>query len=177
MTDFGLFTLFLFLHVGAAIIAFGPTFAFPLIGRMASKDPAHANFAARVNEVLEDKLVIPFAISMPITGVFLIYFGHVNLADRTGWWLGIAIVLYAIAITIAIAIQRPLVQTLVRLTAGGPPPGAGGPPAAGGAPAGGRPMGPPPAVLETVKAIQRNGKILGILIVLLVLLMVVKPQF
>ena len=47
MTEFGLLTLFLFLHVGAAIIAFGPTFAFPVIGGMAAKEPMHGNFAIR----------------------------------------------------------------------------------------------------------------------------------
>src|SRR5690349_2890153 len=110
MTDLGLFTLFLFLHVGAAIIAFGPTFAFPLIAGLVPKYPMNGNFAARVSETLEEKLVLPFAISMPFTGVGLIYFGHVNLADRSGWWLDIAIVLYAIAITIAVVLQRPLVR-------------------------------------------------------------------
>ena len=197
MTDYGLFTLFLFLHIGAAIIAFGPTFAFPIVGKMGSKDPMHGNFAVRINEAMEDKLVLPFAISMPFTGVFLIWFAHINLTDRTGWWLGIGIVLYAIAITLAVAIQRPLVQKMVRLTAGGPPPGAGaggpggpggpggagagapgGPGGAGaGAPGAGRPAGPPPEMLATAKQINRNGQILGILIVVIVLLMGSRPQF
>ena len=83
MTEYGLFTLFLFLHIGAAIIAFGPSFAFPIIGAMAGKEPMHGNFATRVNEALEDRLVLPFAISMPFTGVFLIWFGHTNLLDRS----------------------------------------------------------------------------------------------
>jgi len=173
MTEYGLFTLFLFLHIGAAIIAFGPTFAFPIIGGLASKDPMHGNFASRVNEALEDKLVLPFAISMPFTGVFLIWFAHVNLLDRSGWWLAIAIVLYAIAITLAVAFQRPLVHRMVQLTAGGPPPGAG----SGGPAVGARPAGPPPELLATGKKIQRNGQILSILIVLIVLLMVTRPQF
>src|SRR4051812_34170384 len=94
MTEQGLGTLFLFLHVGAAIIAFGPTFAFPIIGRLGGQDPRHINFALRVSETISDRLVLPFAISMPFTGVALIYFRHWNLADRSGWWLDLAIVLY-----------------------------------------------------------------------------------
>ena len=177
MTEYGLFTLFLFLHIGAAIIAFGPSFAFPIIGAMAGKEPMHGNFATRVNEALEDKLVLPFAISMPFTGVFLIWFGHINLLDRSGWWLDIAIVLYAIAITLAVAFQRPLIQRLVRLTAGGPPPGAGAGGPAGEPAAGARPAGPPPEILATTKKIQRNGMILSVLVVVIVLLMVTRPQF
>ena len=168
MTDQGLLTLFLFLHVGAAIIAFGPTFAFPLIGALARTEPAHANFAIRVNRLLTARLVIPFALTMPVSGVFLIYFAHINLADRTGWWLDIAIVLYIVLISIGIYVQRPALERMVELTSKAPPaPSPGSPP----------PSGPPPAIREQAAAIQRNGTILGILIVLIVLLMIAKPQF
>lgn len=40
--------LFLFLHVGGAILGFGPTYTFPFIGAMAGKEPQHVNFALRV---------------------------------------------------------------------------------------------------------------------------------
>ena len=179
MTEFGLFTLFLFLHVGAAIIAFGPTFIFPLIGGMSRKEPAHGNFAIRVINVLLDRVVIPFALSMPVTGIFLVYFGHINLADRSGWWLDIAIVLYIIALSIAVFVQRPTVQRMVRLTSRPPAPGTPGSGAmpSGAMPSGAMPSGPPPEVRETAAAIQRNGAITGILIVVIVLLMVSRPQF
>ena len=39
--------ILLFLHIGGAIVAFGPTFAFPILGPMAGKEPQHANFALR----------------------------------------------------------------------------------------------------------------------------------
>ena len=55
MTDFGLFTLFLFLHILSAIVAFGPTFVFPIIGAMSSKEPAHGNFGVRINEIVTDR--------------------------------------------------------------------------------------------------------------------------
>ena len=42
--------LLMFLHVGAAIIAFGPTFAFPILGAMGGKEPMFANFATRASE-------------------------------------------------------------------------------------------------------------------------------
>ena len=116
MTEQGLLSLFLFLHVAAAIIAFGPTFAFPLIGRFASREPMHGNFAARINEAIEDRLVIPFALSMPVTGVFLIYFAHFNLLDRSAYWLDLAILVYIAAMFVAIVVQRPLVQKVVHLT-------------------------------------------------------------
>jgi hypothetical protein len=36
------FTLFLILHILAVIVAFGPTFAFPLMGGMIAKNPQWA---------------------------------------------------------------------------------------------------------------------------------------
>lgn len=173
MTDQGLLSVFLFLHVGAAIIAFGPTFVFPLVGGFAGKEPMHGNFAARINEAIEDRIVLPFALSMPVTGIFLIYFAHFNLLDRSAWWLDLAILAYIVAIGISVVVQRPLVQKIVHLTtrpAAAPGAAPVGPPA-------GAPPGPPPGLLETTKAVQRNGQFLGVLLVFIVLMMVVKPQF
>jgi hypothetical protein len=167
MTEQGLLTLFVFLHVLAAIIAFGPTFIFPIIGRMAATEPMHANFGVRVSEKIADRVVIPLALTMPVTGLGAIYFSHRNLADRSNWWLDIAIVVYVIAISIAHFVQKANVHHLVELSSKAPPPPAPGAPP---------PAGPPPAIREAVARIQRTGSLLGILIVLIVLLMVAKPQ-
>ena len=51
----GLALLFLLLHIGGAIVAFGPTFAFPLIGSMGAAEPQHANFALRINERISSR--------------------------------------------------------------------------------------------------------------------------
>ena len=162
MTEVGLFSLFLFLHVISAIIAFGPTFTFRLIGAAGGKEPQHGNFALRLAETISDRVVIPVALTMPVTGILLIWFGHFNLLDRSAWWLDLGIVLYIIAISIAVGLQRPTVMKMVRLTSSPPP--AGSPP------------GPPPGFLELAAQVRRNGAITGALIVVIVLLMVVRPQ-
>ena len=63
---------FLFLHVMGAIIAFGPSFAFPIIGAMGAADRPHANFATRVSLAISRKRTVPAALSMPVTGIGLI---------------------------------------------------------------------------------------------------------
>ena len=50
-----LFPCVLFLHVLGAIIAFGPTFAFPIIGAMGGAEPQHANFATRVTARISER--------------------------------------------------------------------------------------------------------------------------
>ena len=63
---------FLFLHVMGAILAFGPTFAYSIMGSMAGKEPQHANFSSRQVEAIGNRLVYPLAIFQGITGVLLL---------------------------------------------------------------------------------------------------------
>ena len=151
--------IFLFLHVMGAIIAFGPAFStFPIVGQMASKEPQHANFAARLNETITKTRVIPLAIFQGITGLVLIYLTGLNPFSQL--WLGLGIVLYVIALTYALAVQGPAGRRVAELTATPPPPGA---------------TGPSPELMAAVKRAQRGGMFLGILIFLIVVLMVTKP--
>ena len=166
-----LFPWFLFLHVLGAIIAFGPTFSFPIIGRMGGAERMHANFATRVSERISQVQVTPLAIFQGITGVGLILSRNIDVTKAP--WLLIAIVLYLVALSYAIFVQSPTVKKVIALTT--PPPGAGGP---GGPPAGGPPAGgPPPELMRLVARVQRGGMLLAVLIVSIVFLMVVKPSF
>lgn len=158
-TDFSwLFPWLLFAHVLGAIIAFGPTFAFPIIGKFAGAEPQHSNFAARVNEAITSQRVEPLAILQGITGLGIVLVTGIDiLATR---WLLVAIVIYLIALGYALFVQRPVGKRIAELTSAPPPPGA---------------TGPPPELLAAVANAQRGGMILGVAIVAIVFLMVVKP--
>jgi len=162
-----LFYVFLFLHVTAAIVAFGPTFAFPLIAKAGMKHPQHAAFAAEVNERIESVLVMPLALSMPVTGAGMIISGGVNLFQP---WLLAAIVVYVVAIGYSALIQGPtgkeLTQLLQAMPAGLPGPGAALAEAT---------AGPPPRLMELGARMQRGGMLLGGLLLVIIFLMVVKP--
>lgn len=152
--------IFLFLHVFGAIIAFGPTFsAFPIIGRMAGKEPQHANFAARLNGRIFQVRVLPLAIFQGITGLILIFLTGLNPFSQL--WLGLGIVLYLIAITYALAIQAPTGRLIAEMTATPPPPGA---------------SGPPPELMAAVQRSRQGSMFLQLMIVLIVILMVTKPS-
>ena len=155
-----LFPWLLFLHVLGAIVAFGPTFAFSIVGAMGGAEPQHANFATRVSAKITDRLVEPLAILQGVTGVLLILISGRDLfASR---WLLVAIVLYAIALGYSLLIQRRDVHRIIELTSAPPPPDA---------------TGPPPGLPEVVARVQRAGGILGVIVVVIVFLMVVKPSF
>lgn len=157
-----LFPYLLFLHVLGAIVAFGPTFAFPFIGAMGGGEPQHANFATRVSNTLAHRLVYPIGITLPITGTGMILIRAYDMSDRAYWWLGLAIVLYVIAYGYAFFYQRKLVGQAIAMTSAPPPPGA---------------SGPPPALRALVTRIQRGGMAITVLLLAIIFLMVVKPTF
>lgn len=160
------FPWLLWLHIFGAIVAFGPTFAFPLIGGMGGKEPMHANFATRITEKIERGITIPLAIVQGVTGVGLLLVSGRNLSDKANYWLGIAIVLYAIALSFAIFVQLKRVEAVIHMTSTPPPPAPGA-----------APSGPPPALMAAVKKVRQGGTFLTVLIVTIIFLMVIKPQF
>jgi uncharacterized membrane protein len=147
----------LFLHVLGAILAFGPTFAYSIMGSMAGKEPQFANFSTRQTEAIGNRLVYPLAIFQGVTGVLLIWAASFDVLG-TGW-LAAGIVLYLITLTYALTIQRNAVHHLIELTSTPPAPGSP----------------PNPEIPATVKRIQRGGIFLALMIVVIVFLMVVKP--
>jgi uncharacterized membrane protein len=161
-----LFQLLLFAHVLGAIIAFGPTFSSPIIGRMGAREREHGNFAMRVSRELARVQIVPLALVQGLTGLGLIIVGGIDLMRST--WLMVAIVLYLIAIGFAIFVQTPRAKRIIEMTT--PPPSA---PAPSGPPAG----GPPPALMAEITKVKRGGLLLIALVVAIVYLMVTKPAF
>jgi uncharacterized membrane protein len=154
-----LFPYVLFLHVFGAILAFGPTYAFRIIGAAGGAEPQHANFASRVTEAIGTGQVYPLAILQGITGVLLLLLAKVNLLGTP--WLLLGIALYLVALVYALTIQRNTLHDVIEMSSAPPPADA--------------PPGPPPALLAAVKKGQRGGIFLGAMIAVIVFLMVVKP--
>jgi len=163
-----LFQGLLFVHVLGAIIAFGPTFSSPIIGRMGAAERAHGNFAMRVSRQLARVQIIPLALLQGVTGLGLIIVGQIDLLKAT--WLVIAIVLYLVAIGFAIFVQTPRAIRIIAMTT---PPGDGAAPA--GQPAAPPPAGPPPQLGSEITKVKRGGLLLIGLVTAIVFLMVVKP--
>ncbi len=158
-------SVFLFVHVMGAIVAFGPTYIFPLIAAASRRDPQHAHFGAGVSELISKRVVFPFALLQGVTGVILILLVGFDLTASSSRWLISGIVLYLIAILISIFVMQPSAERMVELTASPPPMSPEG-----------RPM-PSPELLATGRRLQLGGTVNGILVAIVVLLMVTKPSF
>ena len=157
---------FLFLHVLGAIIAFGPSFIFPLIGAMGAAERPHGNFATRVSHAIATKRVVPVALTMPVTGIGLIWSAGWDVFSPAARWLAVGIVLYLTLLTFALTVQIPATQRIVDMTSGPPPE----------SPPGTAPEGPPPALLALISKVQRGGFFMTVTLVVIVFLMVVKPD-
>ena len=157
---------FLVLHVLGAIIAFGPTFSLTVIRDLGRAEPMHGNFATRVSAAISDRRVIPVALTMPVTGIGLIWSVGIDPFSRGARWLLLGIVLYLIALTYSLTIQKSAVGRIIAMTASPPPS-----PAPGSAPS-----APPPALMGAIRTVQRGAILLLGLITAIVFLMVAKPD-
>ena len=153
------FLVWLFLHIMGAIVAFGPGYAVMVTGPMAAKEPQHANFFARTQLATALRLVTPASLSMAVTGILMIATrGYSNIVGSR-WWLGVAIILYVIAIVYSMAVQAPAGRKLVELTSSPPAPG----------------QLPSPEIPATARRVRLGGMFLAALVVVIVFLMVTKP--
>jgi uncharacterized membrane protein len=173
-------TVFLYLHIGGAIVAFGPTIAFPFFAARASKEPMHGNFVLRVTEFITERVVEPGAIFVFLMGVALIITRGYSLVDDL--WVTAAIVLFLITLGFSYFVQLPRVRKMVAMTDRPPAvaPGASEPmsPLAGSGAApgpGGGPAGPPPEFVALAGKAARGGQLMTLLLFAILFLMVFKP--
>ena len=76
--------IWMLLHILAAIVAFGPTFMFPLIVSVAGKEPVHMPFASPITVTITEKVTLPVALSMAVSGICLIVTPHIDFFG-TAW--------------------------------------------------------------------------------------------
>jgi hypothetical protein len=155
-----LYTFFLWLHILSAIIAFGPTFSFPIIGSMVAKEPQHALFAVKFQESVTMRMLYPVGlVVLPIAGIGMILSKPINLFHAT-WLIG-AIVLFIIAALYSTIVQTPtgmkLMHALEKMPPGPPPEGS---------------TGPPPEIAAMVKKLKMGGMFLTIMVVVILVIMV-----
>jgi len=155
-------TFFLVLHVLVAIAAFGPSYAYPVIGRFSAEGTQSARLVARMIHTVQVRIQIPGAIVMPFLGLALIYLGHFQLWQSD--WLVTSIVLYTIAFFFAIGVQTPLIGRMSRALARLPDPTPGS-----------APSPPPPEIAAMARRVRMNGIVLTVLITTIIVLMVWKP--
>jgi hypothetical protein len=156
----------LYLHITAAVIAFGPTFTFPIFGAMIGKEPMHASFALRLQEKISRGIIVPVALTMAVSGVGLLFSANINLVKTP--FLLVGILLYVVAVGIGLGVLIPTGKKMIEVVDNMPKPS--GPPGAGTTPS-----GPPPELASLVSRARMAGMLNTVLILVILFLMIVKP--
>jgi uncharacterized membrane protein len=154
----GMYELWLFLHVLGAIVAFGFGFYAPVFGAMTAREPQYGNWYLRVGKRISNIFIIPFGLSMFVTGVLLVSeVGGFRRFEEL--WLALSLVIYVAAMFVVLVPTRRAVDRLIPMTV--TPPG---------------PEGPPAEVAQLLRRMQLYGLFLLAAVVVIVALMVFKPQ-
>ena len=175
-----IFPYLLFLHIAGMILAFGPTYAYGFYAGLAEKEPMHRSFDARARADVTRRLTVPATLSMLVTGALMIAVVGYPWLDRSSQWLQLGIALYLGAILYNVLVTRPMGARVAELgremaarresaAAAGAAGGPGDPSAA--------PVAPPPEMAALIHGLRRDGKAMGVLVMIVVFLMVVKPAF
>jgi uncharacterized membrane protein len=154
-----------FLHVLSVVLAFGPTYAYAYYAGLAEQEPQHLGFNNRARTLVSRQLTIPATIAVFVTGVLIILIAGLPLFHQSYRWLLISIiafvggVLYTVAVTWRV--QRRISALAARRARGTPP------------------FSDAEAAefRRLIHHVRRDGKAMGILVVVILFLMVVKPTF
>jgi uncharacterized membrane protein len=149
-------TILLVLHIGGAIIGFGPTFSFAVLGPMAAQlgGPQSLGILKGIAKI-EKRLVYPFIIIQPLTGALLIFKEGLNHDFFGHYWLWISILLFATAVYLAVGQNVPATEKMIELAEKGE---AG-----------------TPQFMEAANKSKTFGPILTLLLVAIIVLMIWKP--
>lgn len=83
-------------HVMAVVIAFGGTFAYPVMFAAAGRDPRSLPLLHRIEYRIERWLVNPGLLVVVVAGIFLASDGHLWSEFFVQWGLGVAVVIGAL---------------------------------------------------------------------------------
>jgi len=153
----GWFELLLLIHIMGAIIGFGPTYAFSVLGPLSGKlEGPQALGPLKGIVAIERKLVIPIAtVIQPLTGVLMIFETDRNENFFSHEWLWISILLYIVLYYTAVFVQTPTIEKVIELGEAGQ---AGS-----------------EEFLAGVAKMKKLGPMIGIGLTIIVFLMITKP--
>jgi len=162
-----LFPWFLFAHVVGVVLAFGPTFAFGTYATLAAQEGGPArSFNDKARSLVNQRMVMPGTIVVLVTGFLLIWSVSYPWLGQSARWLQASIVLYVGMIAYNLLVSRPRQTRIGALMAE----------ARATAPAGSPPQPPTPEVADLIHKVRRDGKAMGVVVLVILFLMVMKPQ-
>lgn len=111
----------LWLHIGSAVVGFGPTFTFPLWGALAAaRGPQNVPLVLAGIRAILNRVVIPLALVVLGTGVALIFVSGFDFFASE--WLWIAVLLFAVNFTVGVGMGLPNLNRVLAIFESGQAP-------------------------------------------------------
>lgn len=104
-----LFFVFLALHLGAVLVAYGANLLIPFQAETTASEEGRL---LRIERWVTERLSLPAALSVPFSGAGMVLVVGINPTTR--FWLWASIVLYLGTLVYLVARQRPGVMRLLR---------------------------------------------------------------
>jgi uncharacterized membrane protein len=140
-------------HVLLAIVAVGFNFTYGILIRRAAAEPEHFGHVLRTVKFLDDRFATPAYLLLPVLGVAMVFIGGWDLATP---WILSGLALYALLVVVGAGLYSPTLRgQIAALDRGGP--------------------GSPEFRQLTLRG-NRLGALLGLLAVVIVAVMVLKPS-
>ena len=111
-----LFTIVLYVHILAAIVAVGFNISYAVWIVRSRADPTHAAFALKGVKFIDDRIANPAYGVLLLTGLVMVYLGHYSI---TTLWIDIALILFVALIVIAAFFYTPALRAQVKLAEAG----------------------------------------------------------
>jgi uncharacterized membrane protein len=141
------------LHVIAAIVAVGSNVTYGVWIASASRDPKALPFVLKIIKRIDDRLANPSYGVLLLTGVAMVLIGRMPLTTS---WLIVALILYVALVLVGLLGYTPTLKAQARLLESGGPESK--------------------EYAAAARRGQRLGGLVGVLVVLILFFMVVKPE-
>ena len=142
------------LHVLLAVVAVGFNMSYAILIRRASVEPQHLDHVLRTVKFLDDRFANPAYVLLLVVGLAMVWIGD---WDITTFWILASLVLYVAVVVLGLGVYSPTLRgQIAALDAGGP--------------------SSPEYQALTARG-NMVGAVLGVLVVVIIVMMVVKPTF
>jgi hypothetical protein len=101
-------------HIAAVVIAFGVTFAYPVLFALAQKYPRHLPFAYRFEHAMTRRVMNPGLLVILLAGIYLASKGHDWKEFRVQWSFAAVIVLGGLLGAVFAPTERKIIEVADR---------------------------------------------------------------
>jgi uncharacterized membrane protein len=150
------FSIALFVHVLAVVLAFGPTFGFGFFIAMAEREPRSVPAVLRGIRTIDRYLVSPGLIVILLAGIYMLADEHISAGDS---WVSIGILAIVVLFGMAHGFFRPQTEKALELAERDLKAGEA--------------LGPEYEAIS--KKLETGGKIAGLIVAITIFFMVVQP--